>query len=72
MMFRLGFDSGSFPINCRVSLVIHHNIIKNKIDIFLIEVEILDEITDIITSPRNKVYLKSLSFAYIFYPTSRQ
>ena len=66
MMSRLVFDSRSRPLDRRVGLVIRHSIIKNKIDIFLIEAEILDKLTDIITDPRNKVYLKSLSFAYIF------
>ena len=54
------------PDNCSVGRVIRHSIIENKIDIFLIEVEILDKITDIITNMRKKVYLKSLSLAYIF------
>ena len=54
------------PDNCSVGRVIRHSIIENKIDIFLIEAEILDKLTDIITDPRNKVYLKSLSFAYVF------
>ena len=47
------------PDDRSVGLVVRHSIIKNKIDIFLIEVEILDKITDIITDVRNKVYLKS-------------
>ena len=54
------------PNDRSVGLVVRHSIIKNKIDIFLIEVEILDKITDIIIDMRNKVYLKSLSLAYIF------
>ena len=54
----MGFDSWSRPINRRVCLVIRHSIIKNKIDISLMDVGIFDKRTNIVTEIRNKVYLE--------------